>query len=74
ILCACQNKLSAVSGILENLEDIDDKQVITEFYGADVTHSELVQLKTMLETDYPLIECGYVRGGQEVYSFILAIE
>lgn len=74
ILCACQNKLSAVSGILENLEDIDDKQVITVFYGADVTHSELVQLKTMLETNYPLIECGYVRGGQEVYSFILAIE
>ena len=74
ILCACQNKLSAVSGILGNLEDIDDKQVITVFYGADVTHSELVQLKAMLETDYPLIECGYVRGGQEVYSFILAIE
>ncbi len=74
ILCACQNKLSAVSGILQKLEDIDDKQVITVFYGADVTHSELVQLKTMLETDYPLIECGYVRGGQDVYSFILAIE
>ena len=74
ILCACQNKLSAVSGILQKLEDIDDKQVITVFYGADVTHSELVQLKAMLETDYPLIECGYVRGGQDVYSFILAIE
>ncbi len=74
ILCACQNKLSAVSGILQRLEDIDDKQVITVFYGADVTHSELVQLKNMLETDYPLIECGYVRGGQDVYSFILAIE
>lgn len=74
LLCACQNKLAAVTGLLENLDDIDDKQVITVFYGADVTHSELVQLKSLLENAYPLIECGYVRGGQEVYSFILAIE
>ncbi len=74
LLCACSNKLSAVMGILEKLEDIDDKQVITVFYGADVTHSELVQLKDLLETNYPLIECGYVRGGQDVYSFILSIE
>ncbi len=74
LLCACNNKLSAVMGILEKLEDIDDKQVITVFYGADVTHSELVQLKELLETNYPLVECGYVRGGQDVYSFILSIE
>ncbi len=74
ILCACQNKLSAVTGLLEKLENIDDKQVITVFYGADVTHSELVQLKDMLESKYPFIECGYVRGGQDIYSFILAIE
>lgn len=74
ILCSCKNKLAAVNGILEKLDDIDDKQVITVFYGADVTHSELIQLKEMLETNYPLIECGYIRGGQEVYSFILSIE
>lgn len=74
LLCACQSKLSAVTGLLEKLDNIDDKQVITVFYGADVTHSELVQLKELLENAYPLIECGYVRGGQEVYSFILAIE
>ena len=74
LLCSCNNKLSAAMGILEKLEDIDDKQVITVFYGSDVTHSELVQLKELLETNSPLIECGYVRGGQDVYSFILSIE
>ena len=74
ILCACKNKLAAVTEMLEKLENIDEKQVITVFYGADVTHSELVQLKEMLKNKFPLIECGYVRGGQEIYSFILAIE
>lgn len=74
ILCSCKGKLAAVTGLLEKLEDIDDKQVITVFYGEDVTHSELIQLKNILADEYPLIECGFIRGGQSVYSFILAIE
>lgn len=74
ILCATNDKVSAALGILKNLPDIDDKQVITVFSGADVTTDELDTLKSKIAAAYPLIETGYINGGQEVYSFILAIE
>ena len=60
--------------MLKNLPDIDDKQVITVFSGADVTDEELDTLKAGIASAFPLIETGYISGGQEVYSFILAIE
>ena len=74
ILCATDDKVSAALGIFKNLPDIDDKQVITVFSGADVTDTELDTLKSKIAAAYPLIETGYINGGQEVYSFILAIE
>ncbi len=74
ILSATNDKVSAALDMLKNLPDIDDKQVITVFSGADVTAEELDTLKAGISSAFPLIETGYISGGQEVYSFILAIE
>lgn len=74
ILCATDDKVSAAMQMLKNLPDIDDKQVITVFSGADVTEAELDTLKSGISAAFPLVEAGYIDGGQEVYSFILAIE
>lgn len=74
ILCATNDKVSTAIRMLHALPDIDEKQVITVFIGADVTDSELSTFKSELSAEFPLIETGYINGGQEVYSFILAIE
>ncbi len=74
ILYACDSKTQTVIGMLKNLKDIDEKQVITFFYGMDVTDEELDRVKADMKSEFPLIETGFIDGGQDVYSFILSIE
>ena len=74
ILSAEKCAVDAALKMLENLEDMDDKQVLTVFYGKDLTEEELEILQTQVEERYPLLETGYIYGGQAVYSLIMAIE
>lgn len=68
------DKCSAALTLLRNLPDISDKQVLTAFVGKDVSEAELQQLQSALAADFPLLESGFVRGGQEVYAFIFSVE
>ena len=74
ILSAEGNAVDAALKMLENLEDMEDKQVLTVFYGKDLTEDELEVLQSQIEERYPLLEAGYIYGGQPVYSLIMAIE
>ena len=74
VLSCDKDKVTAALKMLENLPDIDDKQVITVFYGEDVTETELEEFTSALENEYPLFETGIINGKQKIYSFIMAIE
>ena len=74
ILSCEENKIDASLSLFKKIPDIEDKAVITVFYGKDVTKEELSLLKEGLERELPLIEAGCVFGGQDVYSFIFSIE
>lgn len=74
ILSCCDDKVDAAMMLFKNLPDIDDKGVITVFYGRDVSKEELSRLKAGLRKEYPDIETGFIAGGQDVYSFIFSIE
>ena len=74
IACACEDRISAVMGILEAVEDIDFKEVITIFYGEGVTEEDTQELCDAIIAQYPHIECGVINGGQKVYDFYLAVE
>ncbi len=69
-----KDKVSCALSLFKALPDIDDKAVITVFYGNDVTKEELSLLRSRISKELPLIEAGYIYGGQDVYSFIFAIE
>ena len=74
ILSCCEDMVEAATELFKNLPDIEDRGVITVFYGKDVTKESLDRLKAALKKDYPDIETGYIYGGQDVYSFIFSIE
>ena len=74
IRAATGDKVSAALGLLHNLPDIEEKQVLTVFVGKDVSEEELEAFQTALEDDFPLLECGFVEGGQEVHAFIFSVE
>ncbi|MCR5803139.1 MAG: DAK2 domain-containing protein [Clostridia bacterium] len=68
------NKLDAAVNLLKGYEDINDKDVLTVFYGKDVSEEEASVLEDLLCSEFPLLEIGIVPGLQDVYSFVMAIE
>ncbi len=74
ILCTSQDKNDAVVKMLHNLSNIDEKSVITVFYGDTVTEDEAKCLVEMITNEFPLIECGIVDGKQPIYDYYMAIE
>ncbi len=71
--CA-EDKNSAALKLLENLEDIDEKETIILFVGADVSNEEKEELEEALNEKYPLYDIFFIEGNQAVYSYILSIE
>ena len=74
ICSAADSPVEAAMEMLAALPDIEDKQVLTVFYGKDLTQKALSELQERVEEAYPLFETGYIYGGQEVYPLIMAIE
>ena len=74
IKCAGQDKIALTKDLILGFEGIDDKDVLTILYGKDVTEDEVNELYEALSEAKPMLEIGFINGGQEVYSFIMAIE
>ena len=74
ICSAEKDPVEAAMKMLSALPDIDEKQVLTVFYGKDFSEDALQELQERVEAEYPLFETGYIYGGQEVYFLIMAIE
>ena len=74
IVCSCEDRISAVLGILQSVEDINSKEVLTVFYGEDVDENDIETLFGEVSRLYPYIECGAINGGQKLYDFYIAVE
>lgn len=60
--------------LFERLPDIEEKQVVTAFYGKGVLEAEIAELEEKFSEKFPLIEIGFIEGDQDVYRYIFAIE
>ena len=74
ITATSTDKNHAVLSLLSSLDDIDDKQTIIVFTGADVTEHEKEDLEEKLLSEYPFFDIAFIQGNQSVYSYILSIE
>ena len=68
------NKIDAAICLLSKIDDIEDKQVLTLFYGENATEEEVAQFFDHVNSTYPLMETAAIYGGQNIYDFIMAIE
>lgn len=68
------DKLSALMEMISKVEDIDDRELFTLFYGKDVVKEEVEKAEQMISELYPDLEITVYNGGQDVYSFLIAIE
>ena len=52
----------------------DDTDIVTIFYGADVSEDDVEELEEQLEQKFPDTDFSFNYGGQPVYSYILSVE
>lgn len=74
-------------GLLSNGKDIkvvidemvsklvsDDTELISIYYGSDVTEDDASEIETMITEKYPDIDIEFQNGGQPVYYYIISAE
>ncbi len=74
VYASTDSPVKAAQELFKKLPGIDDKQVVTAFYGKDVSEDELAELEEFFSEEHPLLEVGFIEGGQDVYRYIFAIE
>lgn len=60
--------------LLNAIEDIDDRSVITVFYGKDAKEENRAKLRESIEARFPLFDFIEIEGEQTIYPYIIAIE
>lgn len=67
------SKLETTNRLIDTLID-EDKEIITVFYGSDVTDDEVDEVVSHINKTAPDIEVEIIAGKQDIYSFIIAVE
>jgi DAK2 domain fusion protein YloV len=66
--------LPTLMQLLENIVDQDNDNIITLFYGNDLTEEQAQEAVDMVQEKYPDMEVDYYYGGQPLYYFLISIE
>lgn len=59
--------------LFDNLYNTD-RELLTIFFGKDITDDELTDLNSYVSEKYPNIELELINGQQEIYSYIIVFE
>ena len=73
IVCSVPSRFEATTGLLEKLID-EETQIVTLFYGNDVSIDEVEQVSAFINQLRSDIEIETVEGKQDIYSYIIAVE
>ena len=74
IVAVADTPEDAVIAMVKSVDDLDDHEVISVFVGNDVTEDKRAELAERLSELCPDHEIMLYNGGQEVYSYLIAIE
>jgi dihydroxyacetone kinase-like predicted kinase len=73
LIVADQSPELVIRSILQRL-DLSNYEVITFYYGEEITPEEAQALVTTLQTDYNQLELDVFSGGQPHYHYIFSVE
>lgn len=62
--------------VMKSLEEMmdDDKELISLYYGEDVSESEAEAVSSKISEEYPNVDVEVQYGGQPVYYYIISVE
>ena len=73
IVVSIPDRLNAVKSLVEHLV-ADTSEIVTIFYGKDVSDKEAKALRSYVQELNEDIEVEMIQGKQEVYSYIISVE
>ena len=74
-LCASATDINLVlRNVLLQVDEMDEKEIVTLYYGSDVTADDAAEIAEKIEEMYDEIEVEIQSGGQAHYHYILGIE
>ncbi len=69
-----KSAVNALIGALNKFEDIDDKEILTIFIGAEVTTETYNETVKKIEENFPSLEIIVHFGNQPLYCFLIGLE
>jgi dihydroxyacetone kinase-like predicted kinase len=73
LIASSQNLLQAVSSTAKEA-NLEEAEIVTLYYGADIEEREAEELAHAIKTDYPSLNLEVVKGGQPHYCCIMSVE
>jgi len=73
LITSSQNLLQAVSSTAKEA-NLEDAEIVTLYYGADIKEKEVEELAQAIKTDYPSLNLEVVKGDQPHYCCIMSVE
>jgi dihydroxyacetone kinase-like predicted kinase len=73
ILHSSTSKVTTTKELIKKMIN-EESNIVTVFYGSDVTSKERASIKAFLDKTYPELEHEFLEGKQDVYSFIIGVE
>ncbi len=74
IVSSVPSKINAIINIVNLVESIDEKSVMTIMYGTDMIEEEKQDIVLQIKKLQPYLEIIEVDGKQDIYSAIIALE
>lgn len=74
LVCAAETLLEALCEMIEKIEDIEDRELLTLFVGRNVTNEEANEVAAALEERFDWLSVETAMGGQNVYQYLIAVE
>ncbi len=73
-LCVCSKDIKEV--LMETLDEMGaaNRELISIYYGTDVSEPEAMEMAAQIESLYPDVEVEVLYGGQAIYQYILGAE
>ncbi len=74
LLATSHDKVTTAIKAIKAVETLEDKELLTVFIGRDVSDEERDRLESLIAENFPDLEYSPYDGGQDVYSFLIALE
>ena len=66
--------VDTIDQMLSSIEDLEDKAILTAFYGIDATDAQKSAFRQLMDEKYGDLELVEIEGMQTVYPFLFALE